>query len=124
MIILNPKHAETIKGGYKFKLNKRIQLNGTIRLEQFVFQNSQYTFSEEKMTNKFFIDNTEYEILGKFDTVDAFVKLFNTLNPNIKMEYFPHLFEMRIQSLKGVPFELNDNGRFLSLLGGIGNNDK
>ncbi len=72
-------------------INKRIQLNGIIILEQFVFQNSQYTFSEEKKTNKFFIDNTEYEILGKFDTVDAFVKHFNTLNPNIKMVYYPHL---------------------------------
>ncbi len=92
MIILNSKHSETIKGGYRFKLNKRIHLNGIIRLEQFVFQNLQYTFSQEKKTNKFFIDNTEYEILGKFDTVDVFVKHFNTLNPNIKMVYYPHLF--------------------------------
>ncbi len=45
----------------------------------------------------------------------------------IKMVYYPHLFEMRIQSLNGALFELKDDDGFLSLLGfkaGIGINHK
>jgi hypothetical protein len=33
---------------YKFKLNRNIKINGPVRLEQFIFQNSQYVFSEQK----------------------------------------------------------------------------
>ena len=42
---------------YKFKLNRNVKLNGPVRLEQFIFQNSQYVFSEEKKSNKFLLND-------------------------------------------------------------------
>ena len=46
----NPEDKEHV---YKFKLNTKMKINGMIRLEQFIFQNSQYVFSQEKKSNKF-----------------------------------------------------------------------
>ena len=46
----NPEDKDHL---YKFKLNARIKFNGMLKLEQFIFQNSQYVFSSEKKTDKF-----------------------------------------------------------------------
>ena len=47
---INPEDKEHL---YKFKLNARIRFNGNIKLEQFIFQNSQYVFSSEKKSDRF-----------------------------------------------------------------------
>ena len=56
LLVLDSKfrtNPEDKDHSYKFKLNGRIKFNGMIRLEQFIFQNSQYVFSSEKKTDKF-----------------------------------------------------------------------
>ena len=109
---------------YKFKLTNNIKMNGIVKLELFIFQNSQYVFSEEKMTNKFIIDNITVTFEGRFDNIDSFVKRFNevmqTYGTNVVMKYTTHLYEIRLQHLQGNNFKLEeyyDKGNFLSLLG-------
>ena len=69
---------EDIQGDiYKFKLNSRVKINGSLRLEQFVFQNSQYVFSSKKKSNRFVCDSKTITFQGKFDTIDSFVLRFN-----------------------------------------------
>ena len=51
LLVLDSKfrtNPEDKDHSYKFKLNGRIRFDGMIRLEQFIFQNSQYVFSSEK----------------------------------------------------------------------------
>lgn len=81
---------------YKFKLKTNININGTVRLEQFIFQNSQYTFSADKKSNKFvFTSNTgvptTITIQGKFDTIDDFVKRFNVVTAGLNITMIYHL---------------------------------
>jgi hypothetical protein len=112
---------------YKFKLNKNLKISGSIRLEQFIFQNSQYVFSEQKKTNKFRYTNTSgskvVTIEGTFDTADAFVKRFNEVMVSealqIRLIYATYLYEIRIQHLNGLTFQLDEipGGSFLDLLG-------
>jgi hypothetical protein len=109
---------------YKFKLNKNLKINGSIRLEQFIFQNSQFVFSEQKKTNKFKIDNRTITIEGTFDTTDAFVKRFNEIMTSealqIRMVYTAYLYEIKIQHTGGIAFKLDEyyiGGQFLDLLG-------
>jgi hypothetical protein len=116
---------------YKFKLNKNLKVDGSIRLEQFIFQNSQYVFSEQKGTNKLMIDvsgetfegqgrDKVITIEGTFDTVDAFVKRFNEIMIaellQIRMIYTAYLYEFRILHTDGLSFKLNGQG-FLDLIG-------
>jgi len=128
----NPEDKDHL---YKFKLNAKIRFNGNIKLEQFIFQNSQYVFSAEKKSDK--IIYTEegglpmtINLKGTFDNTDAFVKGFNeTMSNNgiqIRMKYTASLYEFQIQHLNGINFSLNDyydvaneehNGSFLSLIG-------
>ena len=53
LLILESKYRtnpqDTNGSEYKFKLKTNINVNGTVRLEQFIFQNSQYTFSSDKI---------------------------------------------------------------------------
>ena len=124
---INPEDKDGSE--YKFKLNGNIKLKGKIRLEQFVFQNSQYVFSQEKNTNKFIYtdddnDNKVVEFLGKFDNVDTFVQRFNSVmqlnSLPIRMIYTSYLYEIKIMNPNATTFELKefgDNGRFLDLLG-------
>ena len=112
---------------YKFKLNKNIKFNGPMRLEQFIFQNSQYVFSEEKKSNKFLLNDIIFTIQGKFDTIDAFVKEFNNVivGQNIKMFYTPHLYEIKILHNTGLTFTFKEfylDGTFMNLLGFNRNN--
>ena len=56
LLVLDSKfytNPEDKDHSYKFKLNGRIRFDGMIRLEQFIFQNSQYVFSSEKKSDKF-----------------------------------------------------------------------
>lgn len=117
---------ETSGSEYKFKLNTKIKINGYVTLEKFIFQNSQYTFSEEKNSNKFIYtnsDNVSYNITieGKFDNIDAFVKNFNDTmqTHNIKMIYTSYKYEIKIQHQQGSNFKLEDlpEGTFMSLIG-------
>ena len=87
---INPEDKDHI---YKFKLNARIRFDGMIRLEQFIFQNSQYVFSPEKKSDKFIYaeeghDPVVINLKGMFDNTDTFVKYFNEImsNNNIRIE--------------------------------------
>jgi len=113
---------------YKFKLNKSIQINGPVHLEQFIFQNSQYVFNSEKKSNKFiYTDNNGIETIitieGKYETIDDFVKQFNKLTQalNIKMIYTSYLYEIKIPHLNGSAFSLSEfydlDGTFMKLIG-------
>ena len=71
----NPEDKDHL---YKLKLNARIRFNGKIKLEQFIFQNSQYVFSPEKKSDRFIYteEGTEsnplpvtINIKGMFDNV-------------------------------------------------------
>ena len=57
---INPEDKEHL---YKFKLNARIRFNGNIKLEQFIFQNSQYVFSSEKIPIGLYISRKEEKII-------------------------------------------------------------
>jgi len=99
----NPEDKEH---SYKFRLNQKIRLNGVIRLEQFIFQNSQYVFSKEKKTNKFIYTESETAVPkivafeGMFDNTDTFGKKFNeVINNNsipIRMTYSNILYEIKV----------------------------
>ena len=115
---VNPEDKEHL---YKFKLNARIRFNGNIKLEQFIFQNSQYVFSSEKKSDRFIYTEEGGEnnslpvtinLKGTFDNTDAFVKGFNeTMSSNgiqIRMKYTASLYEFQIQHLDGINFSLND----------------
>ena len=132
ILVLDSKYRtnpENINGSeYKFKLNKKIKLQGNIKLEQFIFQNSQYVFSQEKKTHMFIYSDEEIqkniEFFGKFDNTDAFVKRFNevmqTNQLNIRMIYTTYLYEIKITHLEGKVFQLEEfgnEGKFLDLLG-------
>ena len=131
ILILDSKYRtnfeDTDGQEYKFKLTKNIKFNGYVRLEQFLFQNSQYVFSNQKRSDKFIY--TDYQgnitiitLQGKFDTTNDFVKRFNELTStlNIKMQYTPYLYEFQIQHLNGNIFNLSeyyDDGIFMQLIG-------
>lgn len=130
LLVLDSRHktnVETDGFTFKFKLNQCIKINGSVRLEQFIFQNSQYVFSKEKKSDRFiYIDNTGFPttvtITGKFDTIDDFVKHFNSITSglNIKMIYIKQLYEIQIQHLQGNMFSLTEyytDGTLLSLIG-------
>ena len=112
---------------YKFKLTKNIRFNGYVCLERFLFQNSQYVFSNQKRSDKFIYTDyqgniTTITLQGKFDTTNDFVKRFNELTStlNIKMQYTPYLYEFQIQHLNGNIFSLSeyyDDGIFMQLIG-------
>ena len=114
---------------YKFKLNGRIRFDGMIRLEQFIFQNSQYVFSPEKKTDKFIYtegtnDSVVISLKGMFDNTDTFIKYFNEVMSNndirIKMTYIASLYEIKIQHLDGINFSLGeyyDDGTMMELIG-------
>ena len=76
-----------------------------IRLEQFIFQNSQYVFSSEKKTDKFIYTEEGHDhtinLKGMFDNTDSFVKYFNEIMSNndirIRMTYISALYEIKIQ---------------------------
>ena len=122
----NPEDKDHI---YKFKLNARIRFDGMIRLEQFIFQNSQYVFSPEKKSDKFIYaeeghDPVVINLKGMFDNTDAFVKYFNEVMSNnnirIRMTYISALYEIKIQHLDGINFSLGEyynDGIFMSLIG-------
>ena len=108
ILVLDSKYRTNIEDTdgqeYKFKLTKNIRFNGTVRLEQFLFQNSQYVFSNQKRSDKFIYTDNQGNIAtitlqGKFDTTNDFVKRFNELTSilNIKMQYTPYLYEFQIQ---------------------------
>ena len=123
---INPEDKDHL---YKFKLNGRIRFNGMIKLEQFIFQNSQYVFSSEKKSDKFIYTEEGGEqifvnIKGMFDNIDTFVKRFNEIMTNngiqIRMKYTTHLYEIQIQHLNGIKFTLEeyyDGGTFNELIG-------
>ena len=131
LLILESKYRtntqDTNGSEYKFKLKTNININGTVRLEQFIFQNSQYTFSADKKSDKFvFTSNTgvptTITIQGKFDTIDDFVKRFNvvTAGLNITMIYTSYLYEIKITHTQGLSFGLSEyytDGTFTSLIG-------
>jgi len=129
LLVLDSKfrtNPEDKDHSYKFKLNARIRFNGMIKLEQFIFQNSQYVFSSEKKTDKFiYTENEEDPVVinlkGMFDNTDTFVKYFNEIMSNdgirIRMTYTSALYEIKIQHLDGVNFSLGeyyDDGNNLS----------
>ena len=100
LLVLDSKfrtNPEDKDHSYKFKLNGRIRFDGMIRLEQFIFQNSQYVFSSEKKTDKFIYteDGNPHvhtiNLKGMFDNTDSFVKYFNEIMSNnvvrIRMTY-------------------------------------
>src|SRR5690606_34895737 len=102
---INPEEKDHL---YKFKLNARIRFNGMIKLEQFIFQNSQYVFSSEKKTDKFIYTEVDHDpiiinLKGMFDNTDSFVKYFNEIMSNneirIRMTYISALYEIKIQHL-------------------------
>ena len=115
----NPEDKDHL---YKFKLNARIKFDGMIRLEQFIFQNSQYVFSSDKKTDKFIYteegqdgnpqDPVVISLKGMFDNTDTFVKYFNEVMSNndirIRMTYISALYEIKIQHLDGINFSLGD----------------
>lgn len=113
---------------YQFRLNNKIMLDGILRLEQFIFQNSQYVFSLEKKSNKFIYsdDNNTVTVTfeGKFDNTDSFVKRFNEVmvsyGLNIRITYISYLYEFKIQHLDGTVFKIEEyyeKGKFKNLLG-------
>ena len=63
LLVLDSKYrtnAENTDGdAFKFKLTKNIKINGLVRLEQFLFQSSQYVFSSEKKSNKFIYTDSQ-----------------------------------------------------------------
>ena len=86
LLVLDSKfrtNPEDKDHSYKFKLNGRIRFDRRIRLEQFIFQNSQYVFSTEKKTDKFIYteegeDGNPHDhtinLKGMFDNTDSFIK--------------------------------------------------
>ena len=124
----NPEDKDHL---YKFKLNARIRFNGMIKLEQFIFQNSQYVFSPEKRSDKFIYteegnDPINININGMFDNIDAFVKGFNDVMSingiQIRMKYTASLYEIKIlrndnQDTKFSLEEYYDDGTFMDLIG-------
>jgi len=125
---INPEDKDHL---YKFKLNARIRFNGMIKLEQFIFQNSQYVFSPEKRSDKFIYteegnDPINININGMFDNIDAFVKGFNDVMSingiQIRMKYTASLYEIKIlrndnQDTKFSLEEYYDDGTFMDLIG-------
>ena len=68
----NPEDKDHL---YKFKLNARIKFDGIIRLEQFIFQNSQYVFNPEKKSDKIIYTEDSHDpvvinLKGMFDNTD------------------------------------------------------
>ena len=131
---INPEDKDHL---YKFKLNARIRFNGMIKLEQFIFQNSQYVFNSEKKTDKFIYtevgedgnprDPVVINLKGMFDNTDSFIKYFNeTMSNNvirIRMTYIASLYEIKIQHLDGINFSLSDyydDGTFMGDLSFMG----
>ena len=120
MLVLDSKfrtNPEDKDHSYKFKFNGRIRFDGMIRLEQFIFQNSQYVFSSEKKTDKFIYteegqDPVVINLKGMFDNTDSFVKYFNDIMSNnvsrIRMTEIAALYEIKIQHLGGINFSLGD----------------
>ena len=111
---INPEEKDHL---YKFKLNAKIRFNGMIKLEQFIFQNSQYVFSPEKKFDKFIYTEdgnlpVTINIKGMFDNTDTFVKYFNgVMSSNghgIRMKYTASLYEIKIQHLDGTNFSLEE----------------
>ena len=103
----NPEDKDHL---YKFKLNARIKFNGMIKLEQFIFQNSQYVFSTEKKIDKFIYTEEGHDLVvinlkGMFDNTGSFVKYFNEIMSNnvirIRMTYITALYEIKIQHRMG-----------------------
>ena len=100
-----------------------------IKLEQFIFQNSQYVFSSEKKSDRFIYTEEGEEPItvnmkGMFDNIDTFVKRFNEImmggEIRIRMLYTTHLYEIKIQHLDGVNFSLDEyynDGTFMDLIG-------
>jgi hypothetical protein len=110
---------------YKFRTSTHLNFKSTVRMEQFIFQNSQYVFSDEKGTStlNFTINNQETTVkfYGTFTTVDDFIKAFNkTMDdnqlPNIRISYNVFLNESQIQNTDQKVFTLSGKG-FLDLLG-------
>lgn len=114
---------------YKFKLNRTLKLSGNVKLEQFVFQNSQYTFSSENKSNKFIFENITVPsgpipitITGTFNNIDDFLKAFNdAVNPyNITLSFNKQLYELTLRHSYGYQFKFNefyDNGGFMNMIG-------
>ena len=121
----NPEDKDHL---YKFKFNARIKFNGMIKLEQFIFQNSQYVFSSEKKSDRLIYTKDgnppmTINIKGMFDNTDSFVKHFNeimtTNGIRIRMKYTASLYEIQIQHLDGTNFSLEeyyDDGTFMDLI--------
>ena len=121
----NPEDKEHV---YKFKLNTKMIINGSIRLEQFIFQNSQYVFSQEKRSNKFIYTEddvpTTITFEGMYDNADTFIKQLNivltSLSLPIRITYSNVLYEFKIQHLQGHIFSLEEyytDGNFMDLIG-------
>jgi hypothetical protein len=107
---------------YKFKLNRNVKINGNIKLENFIFQNSQYTFSVENKSNKFIFNNIPITLNGTFSDIDSFIRVFNDTMQmhNIQIIFSKHLYEIKVQSKTGSLFSFNeyyDGGNFMQLLG-------
>ena len=131
LLVLDSKYRtnpEEKEHEYKFKLNTKMKINGIIRLEQFVFQNSQYVFNTEKKSNKFIYTAggipTNITFEGMFDNTDSFVRRFNEVlashSISIRMSYSSSLYEITIQHLQGEIFSLEefyDEGGFMDLIG-------
>lgn len=125
---INPEDKEH---SYKFKLSQKVRFNSVIRLEQFIFQNSQYVFNAEKKSNKFIYTESGESAVpktvtfeGMFDNTDAFVKKFNEVMNNnsipVRMTYSNILYEIKIQHPNGVIFSLEEfyvDGGFMDLIG-------
>ena len=123
---VNPEDKDHL---YKFKFNAKIRFNGKIKLEQFIFQNSQYVFSQEKKSDRFLYTEegnvpVTINLKGMFDNTDSFVKHFNEVMTGagirIRMKYIASLYELQIQHLDGINFSLEeyyDDGAFLDLIG-------
>ena len=108
---------------------QKSDLTGMIKLEQFIFQNSQYVFSPEKKSDRFIYTEegnlpVTISIKGMFDNTDTFVKYFNEVMSSngiqIRMKYTASLYEIQIQHLNGTNFSLEeyyDDGTFMDLIG-------
>ena len=115
---------------FRFKLNKYIDMKGKVKIESFVFQNSEYVFSSKNKSDKFVFENLTTEtgpiivcITGTFTDATSFVQKFNSLMSiyNVKMTYTPELYEFKVMHTGGNLIRFDDfygeSGNFMTLIG-------
>lgn len=118
--------------GYSFKFDKVIEMSaGELRIENFIFQNSEYVFSSanERKTERFIFQNVtqdgplyDFTIKGTFADANSFLSKFNSLltSHNVKMTYNAEELEFKIFHTGGDVFKFSDyydDGKFMEMLG-------